>query len=490
MRINKRISFFVIAFFCTTLFAQPGQLQIIENSYSDISLLNEEQKFSFYCFGKNPAGILTYYKNPWLRAATSTNFQNGGFRRALDPESQFQLNFFVEGLKKMHDRKSVFYGYIQYATEDLINVYRGLEYEPYHDIFTAIDTTKGTFDYYGPNLAVEYGREIFPFLAFGARVHYRIRDGLKREPSKTKITGRLISADIGAIANLPFSAKLGVVFSPFSDLYRLNANKQFLPSYPVIYKYFGDSLLVKNDRVSVYNRKIDDSGYRLNIHASLPIGKSFIFLANRGSFLEYREISENASEGRLDIDDYGSWQKTGRFIECLLNWKPFNYPFRLEMSYAADKWNSWARTPRYQTLFEEMSGDSRILGSGFMLGFRTFPLTMTFNFYHHNFCEQKKNYYQNYQWKRKIQVSRIKSHLKFKINENFALQMGITTGKNVPEYHLSMREVNFTQISGGLNIFVNNIIFDIMGTYQKITPLNKNIKRQRFFFLFQITQLL
>ena len=491
--IVKHINIFVLIFnliFVINVSGQEDQLRLSSLGSCNLSFEDETNQISIYDFGNNPAGIVADQRVPWMRAISWSDYRRGDFRREMDPASRFQLHLQAEAVKLMSDKKSAFRGFIQYYTEDLRDVYRALEYEPYHDNFTSIDTTTGTFDYYGPQLGFEYGKQVNRFLSVGARIRYRLQDGLKREPTKTKIDGRMIYGDIGAMINLPRKMMLGLVFRPFTEQFRLNANKSFLLDYPIIYKYFGDSLLVKNEKVSTYNRKIADEGYTTDAQLIVPVNSATTISAKGGIFLQERQISENTSEGRRDIDDYGSVQKNGQFFEIIGELHLSALPIFFAASYSWNSWDSWARTPRYQTVFEEMNGEDREAGIGVGFDRKNFPLKLGVEYYFRNHKEEKHNYYQHYQWQRDINANRLHFGAEYFVVQNFWLRAGLIDGEIVPEYHLSMEEISVRQISGGIGFTFQGLLLDVAGYYQKSTPLSGEKKRENFFFIFQITQLL
>jgi len=489
----KQITSFVIIFIlilAVTVSAQENQLRLSSLGSCNLSFEDETNQISIYDFGKNPAGIVFDQCGEWMRAMSWSDYRQGDFRRQMDPASRFQLHLQAEAFKSMADKKSAFRGYIQYYTEDLRDVYRALEYEPYHDNFTSIDTTTGTFDYYGPQLGFEYGRRLTSFFSIGARIRYRLQDGLKREPSKTKVDGRMIHGDIGAMINLPWKMTLGLVFRPFTEQYRLNATKAFLLDYPIIYKYFGDSLLVKNDKVSTYNRKIGDQGYASEAQLIFPLNSAITISAKGGIFLQNRQISENTSEGRRDIDDYGSVQKTGRFFDFIGKWHLESLPVFFGASFSWNDWDSWARTPRYQTIFEEMNGGNKELGIGIGFDRENCPLKLGAEYYFENYKEEKHNYYQHYQWKRDVNAERLHCGIEYFLKKNLWLRSGLVAGEIIPEYHLSMKGISVRQLSGGIGFTFRGLLLDFAGYYQKLTPKNGALKRENFFFIFQVTQIL
>ena len=263
---------------------------------------------------ENPAALAENLHVSLFKFTSLTEAGKGEFRRAMDPASKLSVYGIVESVYPFADSLSIFHGYFQYYTENLNNLQSGLEYEPYKNIFTAIDTTSGTFDYYGPIAGFEYARKSLPWLSWGLQIDYGLQLGLKREYSKTKVNGRFLSAVLGTELSLSTTTKIGVAFSPFNHLYRLNAGKKYLLDYPLIYRFYGDSLIVRNENIHYFDRKLLRQGYWLSIDGSFSIGNCLFLKSRVGKSLDHHQIAENISEGKLPKDDFGSFQQTASYF--------------------------------------------------------------------------------------------------------------------------------------------------------------------------------
>ena len=448
---------------------------------------NRDYYLTIYDFGHNPAGIVEDQQENWMRAASWSNFQWGDFRREFDPQKRLQYNFCAEGVQSL-ENNAVIRGYIQYYTEDLVNVYRALDYEPYHDIFTVLDTTTGTFDYYGPKVGFEYGRRISPRIGCGVQIDYRLQNGLKREPSKTKIDGRLISAVFSSSFKLSKNTSVGVAFRPFSNQYRLNANKAFLIDYPVIYKLFGDSLVIKNEEVTNYCRLDQSNGYSYDIVVIFK-GIPWLIFGTKGGFnLDREKKTEGKSEGRSNLDDYGSWYKSETWVESLCQFCPGDFPITLGLLLRWQKWDSWSRTPRHQTIFEEMNGHWTKFGLGLAYEKVTLPVGVNFEYYVTKFYEEKNNFFQNYGWHRRSETGLIQAGVKVKLIPGLNLRLSGVAGEIIPEYHLSLSPVKIEKISAGISFTVNKTSIELAGQYEMWKSISAIPRRHSFLFCIQTTQ--
>ncbi|MBN1352974.1 hypothetical protein JXJ21_26525 [candidate division KSB1 bacterium] len=440
-----------------------------------------------YDFGNNPAALFADQKQMWMAARLFGNHTSGEFRRPLDPKSQTQVRLQAEGIKPIN-HNSVFRGFIQYATEELHEVDKALEYEPYHDIFTPIDTTRGTFDYYGPRLGMEYSRQLFSWLAIGGRIAYQLQDGLKREPSKTKIDGRMIHGTLGAYLTPNQRLGLGLAYRPFSIQYRLNANKSFLLDYPIIYKFFGDSLLVKNDKVGTYDRTTRGEGFMADASIAYQLSESIALAGAFGYSLEDKKIDEGSSEGQRDIDDYGSWQKNGPWAKIQSRMRYPKLPATLGLSLDWRSWNSWARTPRFQTIFEEMEGGWLGYGLGVGLDKPNFPVSCGFEYHAQSFEEEKRNYYQNYKWNRQNTVRLYKFGCQLRLRDSITLRLGGATGDEVAEYHLSFQPVRVLRMSAGMSTHFKQLHFDLTALYERIRHESGDGEREQILMILEVVQ--
>jgi hypothetical protein len=467
--------------------AQNLNLRLISMGSCKLVFEDRDNDLNVYDFGDNPAGLPEDQQKKWMRARSWMNHYSGEFRRELDPKSKNQLYLQAEGLQPLNN-DSVIKAFIQYYSEDRRKVYRALEYEPYHDIFTSIDTTTGTFDYYGPKLGFEYGKKINSWLSLGSKLVYQLQDGLKRESSKAKIDGRMISGMIGAQIIPYHDISLALAFRPFTIQYRINANKSFLLDYPIIFKFFGDSLLVKNENVSTFKRTTRSEGYDSDVTLIYKISPGFIFAAKGGYHLESKNINEGISEGKLNIDDYGSWQKQGPWTQAMCRIKPNDGPLVFGFSFRWHKWENWARTPRFQTVFEEMNGEWTNYGAGLAFSPDFYPFTFGIEYHLKEFKEQKNNYYQSYHWERQNKVELLKFGAEFKTSERLSFRIGGGTGKVITEYHLSLAPVNVWQFSLGSSFVHENTELEFTGFYERQKPENQNITRQNLFIIIQFTQ--
>ena len=489
-KVTCNTSLFVLLILLLSFFPVQSQHfnpRLISMGGGKLVFCDRDNQLNVYDFADNPAGLADDQKQRWLKAGTWSDFSRGDFRREMDPQSQLQFNALAEGVEVMAD-SSVFRGFIQYYVEELRSVYRALEYQPYRDIFTPIDTTTGTFDYYGPKLGFEYGRRINSWLALGAQIQYRLQDGLKREPTKTKIDGRMIWGVIGANLTLHRKVSVALAFRPFSVQYRLNANKSFLLDYPVIYKFFGDSLLVKNENATTYDRTTRENGYGVDGAMIYRASENFIFAIKGGYKLDHKQIDEGSSSGKRDIDDYGSWQKQQPWAEAICRIRPAQLPLNLGIKIGWHQWDKWARTPRYQTVFEEMEGHGFTYGFGAAFIPQKLPFQFGVEYFAVSHQEEKRNYYQNYQWQRENNVSFIRGGGELYVLSDFVLRAGGATGKRIAEYHLSLDPVKFRQITLGSMIRINNVEVEITGLFDRVTPNLLAGNRDNFFLVVQITQ--
>ena len=393
MRVGKIFLFLIsMLIIQTQSYGQGLNLRLLSLGSASLVFEDSENELNVYDFGKNPAGLVADQKHKWMRYYNWSDYFNGDFRREMDPQKRMQSNIGAEGVNPIGEN-ATFRGFVQYYVEDLKNVYRGLEYEPYRDIFTPVDTTTGSFDYYGPKLGFEYARNVNSWLSFGGSLTYRLQDGLKRESSKMKIDGRMIFGTLGARI-VPFkNISIGLAFRPFSVQYRLNANKLFLLDHPVIHKFYGDSLLIKNEKVSTYNRRTQSEGYGAE-GVFVYHFASWLTLAGKGGYdVECEQIDEGTSDGQLEIDDYGSWQSQGIWVESQWRINPPGIPFKFGICINWRDWNSWARTPRYETVFEEMEGDWSKYGIGVAYSVMGLPMTIGLEYHETFFYERKDNYY-------------------------------------------------------------------------------------------------
>jgi len=468
-------------------FPQQINPHLISIRSCDLVFFDRDNDLNGYDFGANPAALAQDQQELWMSARSWWNYTRGDFHRPLDPKSQSQLHLQAEGVKPIGNG-AAFRGFIRYYSEELQNVYRALEYEPYHDIFTPIDTTTGTYDYYGPKLGFEYSQQITSWAAFGGKIEYQLQDGLKREPTKAKVDGRMIHGAIGTQLTPHHDVSLGLVVRPFSVQYRINANKSFLLDYPIIYKFFGDSLLVKNDKVETYDRTTRGEGYSLDGNFIYQIASGVTLAGKGGYHLESKKIDEGSSAGQLDIDDYGSWQKQGHWIETTGRINPSNFPLTLGITAGWRCWDSWARTPRFQTLFEEMSGGWTWYGIGVSFQKPGFPLKLGMEFHTTDFREEKHNYYQNYRWKRENNVNLVKSGGAITITPDFVLRFGGAFGETIAEYHLSFDPARYLQLSLGAGICLNHVHLDISSMYEKYRPQSGDLDREKLLILIELSQ--
>lgn len=453
----------------------------------ELILSDKDNELNVFDFGENPAALVEDQRETWMAAQIWADYVKGNFRRQLDPKNQNQLNIQAEAVKPLGPDRT-FRGFIRYYTEELQNIDRALEYEPYHDIFTAIDTTRGTFDYYGPILGLEYSRQVSSRIALGVKVVYRLQDGLKREPSKTKVDGRIMHGVVGAYFRPHRHLALGLAFRPFSVQYRLNADKSFLLDYPIIYKFFGDSLLVKNERVSSYNRRTRGAGFCTDGVIIYRFCSEFRLACKAGYELESKQIDEGSSAGHRDIDDYGSWQKQGTWAKAICRMHPHFWPLTFGISLDWRSWNAWARTPRFQTLFEEMNGGWTKYGFGFAFEKTDYPFTLGVEYYATKFNEEKYNYYQNYEWRRQNRVEFLKVGGEIRVTPGFAARFGGGIGKEVAEYHLSFDPVRVVRLSISVGVKLNQFNFDLTAYYEKLRPNHDNAIRERFLLMLQVLQ--
>lgn len=477
----------ILTFTVTTCFSQDTNLRLLSMGSCELVLSDRDNDLNVYDFGDNPAALHDDQREMWMAAQTWWDFSQGSFRRPFDPKSQFQLHLQAEGVKPM-GTKAAFRGFIRYYTEELQNVHRALEYEPYHDIFTPIDTTTGTFDYYGPILGMEYSRRINSWVALGGKILYQLQDGLKRESSKTKVDGRMIHGVVGAYLTPHDQLSVGLTFRPFSVQYRLNANKAYLIDYPIIYKFYGDSLLVKNDKVGTYNRTTRGEGYCSDGVITYHLSPKIIFAGKGGYMLESKKIDEGSSEGKRDIDDYGSWQKQGPWAELACRFKTNFLPLTFGASFNWRSWDSWARTPRYQTVFETMEGGWAKYGIGVAYDKTGSPFKLAAEYHAADFNEEKHNYYQNYVWKRQNNTGLFKCGGELAVSPELTIRFGGAAGEEVAEYHLSFNPVKVQRLSLGTGIILDHIHLDITGFYEKIRPESGDNKRERAMILVQVSQ--
>jgi len=281
---------------------------------------------------------------------------------------------------------------------------------------------------------------------------------------------------------------LGLIFRPFSVQYRINANKSFLLDSPIIYKYFGDSLLVKNENVDNYDRTTRGEGYSMDGNFVFQIAPGIIMAGKGGYHLESKKIDEGSSAGQLDIDDYGSWQKQGPWIESTGRINPAKFQFTFGITLGWRSWNSWARTPRFQTLFEEMNGAWAHYGFGIAYQKPGFPLKLGIEYHITDFREEKHNYYQNYQWKRENIVNMVKGGGAVTITPDFALRFGVGFGETFAEYHLSFDPVRVMQLSLGAGIRLNHVQLDVSSIYEKYRPQSDDLDREKILILVEISQ--
>ena len=488
--VKQKIIFFLLSLLAFTIMpsrAQQTNLRLTSMGSCDLVFFDRDNDLNLYDFCNNPAALLEDQKEMWMAARTWWNYNWGNFHRQLDPKKQFQFHLQAEGVKPI-GTEAAFRGFIRYSTEELQDVYRALEYEPYHDFFTAIDTTTGTFDYYGPILGFEYGRQISSWAAFGGKIVYRLQDGLKREPTRTKVDGRMIQGVIGAHITPCHQFSLGFAFRPFTAQYRINANSSFLLDYPIIYKFFGDSLLVKNEKVDTYDRTTKGQGFGFDGSFVYCLFTGFIIAGKGGYRLENKAIDEGSSAGQRKIDDYGAWQKQGPWIESKCRTTPFNLPLILGLSLGWRSWNSWARTPRFQTLFEEMRGSWTRYGIGLAYESSDFPLKFGIEYHATKFNEEKHNYYQNYNWKRKNNVELFRSGGELTVTSCLVVRFGGALGEEIAEYHLSFDPVRIAQLSFGIGIRLNPVYVEVTGLYEKQRPQSGNVKREKMLILLQLSQ--
>jgi hypothetical protein len=249
-------------------------------------------------------------------------------------------------------------------------------------------------------------------------------------------------------------------------------------------------LLIKNETVSSFNRKVSGEGYIADGQVVYRISRGITSATRGGYCLESRDIDENTSEGKKIIDDFGSWQKEGPFVETICRMNMDRLPLTLALSFGWESFDSWARTPRYHTIFEEMEGGFSKYGLGFAYQKTNSPLTLAIEYHYKKFNEEKHNYYQNYKWKRENEVGLYQFGGEIKLSEKINARFGSAIGDEIAEYHLSFEPIKLRRFTIGTGISFNSFHLDLMGLYENRQPNNNinNLDRERFLIMVEISQ--
>lgn len=319
-------------------------------------------------------------------------------------------------------------------------------------------------------------------------MNYGLHEGIKREYSKTKIMGRLLSGELGIKASLSSNLNISAKFIPGSRQYRLNADKEFLTDYPVIYKYYGDSLIIKNESASLFDRKLKDISYHATVLIVSKISRNIALFTTAGKIIDFNKISENVSEGRLAKDDFGEFQLSRNYFSFSTSLKIPRLPIIFSYFTYFETFYQWARTPRYQTLFEEMKGNIRQdrLSASF---FEKSPFSFSSAFISTHFNEKKVNYFQHYSWDREIVAPSFLVSCKVRFSPWLQIIGVYRWGKGIPEYHLTLDKVNLRELEIAFRIGRKNLFWQIKAFSQSITPDFVTDQRNSYQFLLQMTKM-
>ncbi|MCF7833639.1 MAG: hypothetical protein K9N05_08725, partial [Candidatus Marinimicrobia bacterium] len=135
-----------------------------------------ENFLSTYYLTNNPASVL--YEKNIEKFTLLGDFNQFGYKRTYDPESERNIVASFSTLRKISDR-SFFAAGISYDDLRLIDMYGSREKDFYDDYFSTIDSSGGSTAYYGPRLTLLYNLEVAKDLYFGVMGSYGVERGLK-----------------------------------------------------------------------------------------------------------------------------------------------------------------------------------------------------------------------------------------------------------------------------------------------------------------------
>jgi len=170
--------------------------------------------------------------------------------------------------------------------------------------------------------------------------------------------------------------------------------------------------------------------------------------------------------------------------------RPTRFPLKIGISLDWEAWELWARTPRFQTVFEEMAGDVLRGGLGVAWEPEASLIHLSLEYSHEKLTEEKRNYYQHYHWKRENSTGLFRMGGEFRATQSLAIRLGLVHGQESAEYHLSLEPVDVRRFTLGLAYRRQAIQMELAARYDTIEQSANSLERNTLIIIFQINQAL
>jgi hypothetical protein len=329
-------------------------------SMGDLMLImeDEDNEINLWDFGQNPAWAVMDQKVSWGRGGTSLDWENGSYRRILDPVTLLTSNSYFDAVKTFGPDK-VFFGYVDYYYYDNQKIVGSVEKYPYADEFGLLDSAgfvdankdglidniASDFTYTGPDLFAGHSRRISKNTFIGGTVGYRLEHGVKRQYIWPETYLRTFEFNFGIAQRFSRGLVLGLSFKPYDTQERIDLDPG-LQGGNVVKDVVGFQWRVP---ISTMTRTTKNKSFETGFQGTWQAGNSLV----NGLIFNYLFKNLEIDDGQSDADRVVYWQGDGYHFEYRGLWRLAAEVANVGCSYKRNYLNSWTKNPIFDTRLDE-----------------------------------------------------------------------------------------------------------------------------------------
>ncbi len=329
-------------------------------SMGDLRLImeDEDNQINLWDFGQNPAWVVMDQKVSWGRGGTSLNWENGSYRRVLDPITLLTSNSYFDAVRTFGPDK-VFFGYVGYYYYNNQKIVGSVEKYPYADEFGlldsagfvdvnkdgAIDNIASDFTYSGPDLFAGHSRRISKNTFVGGTVGYRLEHGVKRQYIWPETYLRTFNFNFGIAQRLSEGLVLGLSFKPYDTQERIDLDPG-LQGGNVVKDVVGFQWRIP---ISSMTRTTRNKSFETGLQGTWELGRSLV----NGLVLNYLFKNLEINDGLGDADRVVYWQSDGYHLEYRGLWRLTPEIANAGFSYKRNYLKTWTKNPIFDSKLDE-----------------------------------------------------------------------------------------------------------------------------------------
>lgn len=329
-------------------------------SMGDLTLImeDEDNQINLWDFGQNPAWVVMDQRASWGRGGTSLDWENGSYRRILDPATLLTSDFYFDAVKTFGPDK-VFFGYVGYYYYNNQKIVGSVEKSPYADEFGLLDSAgfvdvnkdgvvdniASDFTYSGPDLYAGHSRRISKNTFIGGTFGYRLEHGVKRQYIWPETYLRTFNFNFGIAQRLSEGLIVGFSFKPYDTQERIDLDPG-LQGGSVVKDVVGFQWRIP---ISTMTRTTKNKTYETGLQGTWELGKSLV----NGLVVSHVFRNLEINDGLGDADRVVYWQSNGYHLEYRGLWRLTPEVASVGFTYARDHSKGWTKNPIFDSKLDE-----------------------------------------------------------------------------------------------------------------------------------------